>query len=457
MVQHSRLEILGQQASAHADRGSHVSARRAVLPREDADPPSGPRAPVHSLYIHIPFCFHKCHYCDFYSFVDNRDQQPAFVDRLERELTALGRATGRPALRTIFVGGGTPSLLRVELWERLLCSLHVNFDLSAFAARTRSPATEGSRAPADALEFTVECNPETVSAELMATLRTGGVNRVSIGAQSFNPRHLKTLERWHDPDNVARAVQLARDAGIHRRSIDLINSIPGQTLDEWAGDLDRALALQIDHLSCYTLTYEPGTAMTKRLARGDFEPADDDLEAAMYEHTLARLRDAGFQRYEISNFARTPADQSLHNLAYWRQDQWLAAGPSASGHLWRSSTMRDGSWRWKNVPRLGDYLAFDDDGFAPVTDLEPPDPARLLRERIMMGLRLEEGLDAESFLMDASSTRPAVVDALRSHIARLRDRGLMHPPGPVHDRWTLTDRGMLLADHLASELMRLLA
>ncbi|MBX3386906.1 MAG: radical SAM family heme chaperone HemW [Phycisphaeraceae bacterium] len=405
---------------------------------------------MRSLYFHVPFCFHKCHYCDFYSFVDTQDRQQPFVDRLERELAALGRLAGHPTLRTVFVGGGTPSLLKVDLWERLLAALRTHFDMSEFAAS----AADGADRYAGA-EFTVECNPETVSEPLMASLRAGGVNRVSIGAQSFNPRHLKTLERWHDPDSVPRAVELARSAGIARQSIDLIHALPGQTEDEWAEDLDRVLSLGVTHVSCYTLTYEPGTALTARMRRGEIEPAGEDLEACLYEAAVSRLQSAGLSRYEISNFAASESDRSMHNLAYWRQEQWLAAGPSASGHLWRGGSMRGGSWRWKNVPRLGDYLSLDDNGLAPIAELETPDPARLLRERLMMGLRLEEGIDARDFLADTVAIAPDRVERLSEEITSLRDRGLLR--SDVRGRWTLSERGLLVADDVAATLMRTLA
>jgi len=312
---------------------------------------------VGSVYIHIPFCSHKCHYCDFYSFVDTRDRQARFVDALIAELGMLAPCA-RP-LETVFVGGGTPSLLAVDLWARLLDALHDRFTLAGDA------------------EFTVECNPESVSSELMTTLAGGGVNRVSVGAQSFDGRHLRTLERWHDPANVHRALALAAEAGIERRSIDLIFGIPGQTLDDWERDLAIALGLPIDHLSCYALTYEPGTAMTARLARGEFDAADEDVEAEMYEATVRTLGDAGLSRYEVSNFAMgdettpgVPGSASRHNLVYWRGGEWLAAGPSASGHV--------GGWRWKNVPHLGDWMEGVERGERVAVDVEEPDGRRAL-------------------------------------------------------------------------------
>jgi oxygen-independent coproporphyrinogen-3 oxidase len=287
-------------------------------------------------------------------------------------------------------------------------------------------------------EFTVECNPETVGSELMDILASGGVTRVSIGAQSFDRAHLKTLERWHEPENVARAVELARRAGIGRQSVDLIFGIPGQTGAQWRADLAHAISLGTEHLSCYGLTYEPGTAMTKRLALGQFAPADEATEVEMFGITLAMLRAAGLERYEVSNFAR-PGTECRHNLAYWRQEQWLAAGPSASAHV--------AGHRWKNVPRLDTYLTLSDRGFAPITDHERPDAARALSERIMTGLRLAEGLDAGLIKRSAGQETASRLDGLARGFSR---RGLMFPVG---ERWMLTDEGFLLADGIAADFM----
>ncbi len=383
---------------------------------------------VRSLYIHTPFCSHKCHYCDFYSIVDTRDRQVPFLDRLERELEALAPFAGGEPLRTIFVGGGTPSLLRLELWERLLDTLSRLFDMSEMHGVSGGWG-----------EFTVECNPESVTPELMATLRKGGVTRVSIGAQSFNPVHLKALERWHDPANVSRAVGLARAAGITRQSVDLIFAIPGQTPEEWADDLGRAVALGTEHVSCYALTYEPNTAMTARLRRGEFSAADEELEANLFEQTLATLRGEGLDRYEVSNFARTGAE-CRHNMAYWRQEQWLAAGPSASGHV--------AGHRWKNPPRLDDYLSVRC-GLGEVVDHEPPDRERALVEKMMTGLRLREGFDSRVVLHEADTIRPLAATRLAAAAQRMSDDGRL----TLGERWQLTDSGFLIADRLIVDFM----
>jgi oxygen-independent coproporphyrinogen-3 oxidase len=378
-----------------------------------------------SLYMHVPFCFHKCHYCDFYSIVDRQDRQEAFAARLIEELRGLSGFAGGP-LRTIFVGGGTPTLLRVELWERVLRVLRSEFDVGAVR------------------EFTVECNPETASGELFGVLRAGGVDRVSMGAQSFNPSHLKTLERWHDPESVPRAVGLARGAGIGRVSLDLIYAVPGQTLEDLDRDLEEVLALGFEHASCYALTYEPKTAMTARLERGEFARADEDLEADMFERVLERMRRAGLERYEVSNFAR-PGAECEHNLRYWRGRDWLAAGPSASGHV--------KGLRWKNVPRLDDYLACSDGGLAPVIDVEPPEPRRSLAERVMTGLRLREGLGWAEMRERAAGLDGATADRVERVAARWCQRGVVDADALEAGRLVLSDAGFLVADGLAGELM----
>lgn len=370
----------------------------------------------------------------------------SFTDALVAEIHRVGpwamHRGVRVPLRTIFVGGGTPTLLPAGLWDRVLGALHEAFDLSAMGGA----GVDSGDPSAGTGEFTVECNPETATPELMAVLARGGVNRLSIGAQTFDPRHLKTLERWHDPANVGRAIGLARDAGIQRVSTDLIYAIPGQTVAEAIADIDTAVGLGVEHISAYSLTYEPGTAMTARLQRGEFTPADEDTDEAMFRGVADRLRAHGFRKYETSNFA-FPGAECQHNLAYWRQRDWIAVGPSASAHI--------AGHRWKNAPRLGTYLSAAEAGRpSPVIDFESPDPRRALAERLMTGLRLCEGLDAESVLAPARAIAPEVARAVALAIAALRGRGLVEPRCSRRpERWVLTEAGTLLADGIAADLM----
>lgn len=422
MPQDTALPQLGQSP------GLSIPPSPRVQLADAGDAVSTP-SPVRSLYIHVPFCFHKCHYCDFYSIVDTRDRQEPFVDRLERELTAQSHLAGGAPLKTIFVGGGTPSLLRPALWARLLDSFSTRFDLTLIRAGRG--------------EFTVECNPETVTSELADVLVGGGVSRVSMGAQSFHAAHLKTLERWHDPENVAKALEIVAAAGIARRSVDLIYAIPGQSIADLERDIDAATSLPVEHVSCYNLTYEPSTAMTARLRRGEFTPADEDLEADMFTLVGARLRASGFDRYEVSNYAR-PGAECRHNLAYWRQDQWLACGPSASGHA--------RGIRWKNTPRLDDYLSRTDEGWAPIAEVEGRDPFRTVRERIMTGVRLREGLPAEWLLRQAHAKGGDTEARMQRALDRMNEQGMLASVSPV---LALTDEGVLVADALAATLMKL--
>ncbi|MEM1165057.1 MAG: radical SAM family heme chaperone HemW [Planctomycetota bacterium] len=373
-----------------------------------------------SLYLHVPFCFHKCHYCDFYSFVDSQDRQERFAYALAAQMRTISETAG--PLESVFVGGGTPTLLRRAWWDVVLGALHQYF---AFEP---------------ACEFTVECNPETADLELLAALAAGGVNRLSVGAQSFDPRHLDTLERWHDPASVPRALDTAVAAGIERLSIDLIYAIPGQTLDDVEADLRAAIALPVEHISAYALTYEPNTAMTARLARNEFEPAGEELELAMFDLVAGTLGAHGLARYEVSNFARHGAE-CRHNLAYWRQEDWLAGGPSASGHV--------NGWRFKNVPNLREWLGVVEQiGAGPLVDVEPPDPCRALAERIMTGLRLREGLPIVETCDGAAAI--GAHERLTNAVAGAIDLGRLEVRG---DRWALTDAGLHHADGIAADLM----
>ncbi len=420
-------EPLSPSQPPRSDAGS---LRLPVLGGDDASVPAGSilagarPAACPSLYIHVPFCFHKCHYCDFYSIVDTRDRQGPYTARLLEELEALARWAASP-LETVFIGGGTPSLLAPSLWVRLLDRLDDLFDV-------RSIAERGG-------EFTVECNPETVTEELADTLVAGGVTRVSMGAQSFNQAHLQTLERRHDPANVAVALDRLRRAGIARHSIDLIFGIPGQTMNDWLTDLDLACSLGTGHLSCYGLTYEHGTAMMARLERGDFEPLDHDLEADMFDATVERLARHGMRRYELSNFA-APGEECRHNLVYWRQGNWLAAGPSASGHV-------DGL-RWKNRPRLDDYLRETPDRTSLVVDAEAPDATRNLVEALMTGLRLSEGVDAAGMLARAGAIDRRRQERLSDWSKAMRSRGMLEADAI---RWRLSPAGMRLANQAILE------
>jgi oxygen-independent coproporphyrinogen-3 oxidase len=381
------------------------------LPQLDAARPAG-------AYVHVPFCFHKCHYCDFYSFVDTRDRQEAFVERLLAEARVMAGLVREP-LRTLFVGGGTPTLLADDRLARLLRGL-----------RELLPWADGA-------EWTVEANPETVTEGKAAVLASCGVTRVSMGAQSFQPALLRQLERHHEPASVARAMALLRGAGIARLNVDLIFAIPGSTLAQWEDDLGQALALAPDHLSCYGLVYEPGTPLRARLEAGGVERLDEELEAAMYECTVATLAAAGYHHYEISNWAK-PGEECRHNLLYWEDGEWIALGPSASGHA--------AGLRWKNVAVLQEWI--EHGPWSPVRSVEALDEDGRIGEAFLMGLRLLDGMREER--VRELLGRGARATQRRAAIDAALARGDMEWSS---GRLRFSERGVLTSDSVLRELL----
>jgi oxygen-independent coproporphyrinogen-3 oxidase len=370
------------------------------------------------LYIHVPFCAHKCHYCDFYSFVDTESRAEAYVARLEAEMSAATEFVTAD-LETVFVGGGTPTLLRAELLQRMLVTL-----------RSRLPLRSDA-------EFTVEANPETVTEAVARALVASGVTRVSLGAQSFDPALLTTLERRHDPASVARAVGTLQDAGIGSINLDLIYGIPNGTLEQWERDLARTIALNPDHISAYGLVYEPNTPLTARLRTGKIVRVAEEVEAAQCAYACQRLADAGYARYEISNWAK-PGQQCRHNLLYWQNADWWALGPSGSAHA--------SGVRWKNVPRLTDWL--EAGPFSPVVDVEVLDDDTRAGEAFMLGLRLVDGLAVA--IVEELIAIGARGEARRRAISAFERDGLLIRS---NERLRLSERGLMIADTVLCELV----
>ena len=371
----------------------------------------------------MPFCGHKCAYCDFYSVVDPGRHGP-FVAALSAELRCRAEQVA-PAPRTLFVGGGTPTLLAPALWRRLL---------GQFQRLGLVRALD---------EFTVEANPETVTVELVEVLVAGGVNRLSLGAQSAQRQLLATLDRRHGPETVARAVAVARRAGIDNISLDYIFALPGQTPAMLEADIDAAVALAPQHLSFYELTCEPGT----ELARRQLRPVPPQLQRRMYERVMHRLDAAGYEHYEISNWALRAAPDPCHgpagsadhrcrhNLIYWQNENWLGLGPAAASHV-------DG-FRWKNQPDLARYL--QQPGHPPTADHEQlPEPQRI-GEHLMLGLRLRQGVP-----LGWLAQRLPEDDPRQGAIQELTDLGMLERTD-THLR--LTRNGLFVADTVIAKLL----
>jgi oxygen-independent coproporphyrinogen-3 oxidase len=360
------------------------------------------------LYVHLPFCAHRCGYCDFVTVVGHSERHRAYVDALLRELE-LERDLLAPEPETVFLGGGTPTVTAVSELVRLLEAL--------------PPAAE----------LTVEANPETVTPELALALRSAGVTRVSLGAQTFQPRLLEVLERVAGPDDVRRAVHHLRDAKFDNISLDLIYGIPGQSAADLAADLDEAVALEPEHLSCYELEAKPGTRFTH--AWGEELARQAEAMEDYFERVVETLTGAGYRWYETANFCRLDGARDLrsqHNLAYWLGRDYLGVGIGAV------STIENE--RWRTTPRLGRYLEALAAGRLPDREVEALDGGLKARERVMLGLRLDEPLPLAGLRL---ALDPA-------GLARVEGLGLAEQTAGA---LALTERGRYLGGAVTAELL----
>jgi len=371
---------------------------------------------VRHLYVHLPFCAHRCGYCDFVTVVGRGGEHRSYVGALLTELE-LERSLLAAEVETVFVGGGTPTLTEAAELRRLLEALP------------------------SAGEVTVEANPETVTPEVARLLRESGVNRVSLGAQTFQAELLQVLERRAAPWDVRRAFYHLRDAGFDNISLDLIYGIPGQAAADLEADIDEALALGPEHLSCYELEAKPGTRFTHR--HGEELVRQSDALEGYFERVVGKLTEAGYRWYETANFC-LPAEReggrdlrAHHNLAYWLGRDYLGVGIGAVSTV--------AGRRWQNTPRLPLYVASSGRGEPPPRDLEELSTDVRRRERVMLGLRLDEPLTLAgvSGVLDGDAlTRLEALDLV------IRDRG-----GPSGDALTLTPRGRLLGGGVTAELL----
>jgi oxygen-independent coproporphyrinogen III oxidase len=335
-----------------------------------------------SLYVHIPFCTAKCTYCDFNSYAGQDSLMTPYAEAVAREARLWSRHLKSRPVQTVFFGGGTPSLLPLPEMAWIFDSLRDCFEI------------------VEAAEISLEANPGTVDAAHLAGLRALGFNRISFGVQSFHDEELRTLERIHDAREVEDAYRWARGAGFENINLDLIYGLAGQTLQGWQENLEKALALDPEHLSLYALTLEEGTPLTRDVGRGRSAGPDLDLQADMFEWSVSRMQSAGFEYYEVSNWAK-PARRCRHNLNYWRNGDWLGLGAGAHSHLSGERFAGAASpSRYialvnesEAAPRNSDVLA----AMGHVTMREPASHAREMSETVFLTLRLREGLDLQEF------------------------------------------------------------
>ncbi|HEY5786479.1 MAG TPA: radical SAM family heme chaperone HemW [Microlunatus sp.] len=393
--------------------------------REVGDRPLG-------IYLHVPFCRTRCGYCDFNTYTptellgrsaegelrvsaDLAETGDAYVAAALAEIDLAGRALGAeaPPVSTVFVGGGTPTLLAADDLVRMLRRIETVFGL------------------AEDVEVTTEANPESVSPASLARLREGGFTRISFGMQSAVPHVLATLDRVHSPGRPLTAVAEAREAGFEQVSLDLIYGTPGESLADWRASLEAALSARPDHVSAYALVVEDGTKMATRVRRGELPLPDDDDLADKYLLAEELLSGAGFDAYEVSNWATRPDAACRHNLGYWRGDDWWGIGPGAHSHV--------GGTRWWNVKHPAAYAARLSAGESPAQAREVLTMADRALEQVLLEIRLAEGMP-----LDRLSNRGRV------RVGDLTARALVTV---ADDRLRLTLNGRLLADAVVRELV----
>ncbi len=383
------------------------------------------RPTIRSLYVHVPFCAHKCEYCAFYSEASQGAQIDRYVDALRRELTLVA-----PELepQTIFFGGGTPSLLSLKQWEVILNTM-------------RELGLSGAR------EWTVECNPATVSADKARLLREGGVNRISMGVQSLDEKLLDRLGRVHSRDMVFRSFDTLRQAGFANLNLDLMFGIPGQTLETWQQTLTEATALGSEHLSCYEVIYEEDTPLFEQMRAKEFD-VDEDLNCAMYQELIDHAGRAGFRQYEIANFARPgqappEADPEFacgHNLNYWRAGSYFGLGPSAAGYLHGRRTKN-----WSNTQLYCEQL---EKGRRAIESTEELPPLARAGETAAFGLRMNRGWKYDEF---AATTGFDLRSEWAGELEQLSQLGWGESFG---DGFRLTRSGLRFADAAAEMFLR---
>jgi oxygen-independent coproporphyrinogen-3 oxidase len=404
--------------------------------------PKGEKAPVDGLlpesalvdaetrtfhaYVHVPYCQVKCGYCDFNTYTADEigtSTQGTFAQTLIQEISfaeSVIKQSDLPKrkLKSIFLGGGTPTMLPASDLIAILDKLKTTFDVHPDA------------------DITTEANPDSVDEQYIQDLKAGGFNRISFGMQSAVPHVLKVLERTHQPENVGKVVSFAKAAGL-ATSVDLIYGAPGESLDDWKQTLGAAIALETDHISSYSLIVEPGTKLARQVKSGEVEAPSDDLHADMYELTEELLSQAGFFNYEVSNWSKSVQERSGHNMAYWKSMDWWGFGPGAHSHV--------GGVRWWNVKNPAAYGDRINSGLSPALEREIIDQENRDIERVMLETRISDGISLEWLKTNGFAQAQVVAGLIGDELIDAR-RAL---DGVI----ALTAKGRLLADLVVLKLL----
>jgi len=372
---------------------------------------------IRSLYLHIPFCSKKCPYCDFVSVPGHREWMEPYLQAVEKEFASYWEGLSP---ETIYVGGGTPTVLSEALLRKLLEIIRRQVNLE------------------EIVEFTFEANPGTLSKEKLEVLIDKGVNRLSLGLQSFNPEHLRTLGRTHTLEDNLDAVRLAREAGFRNLSIDLIFGIPGQSPADWKRDLEKALLLKPEHISTYCLTYEKATPMEQAVREGRLTRLSEDDEARMFKEAIRQLKAHGYEHYEISNFA-LPSRRSLHNLTYWHNLPYAGVGAAATSYI--------DFERRRNISLVPAYIEALRQGKSPIEWKETLSSESRARETAMLMLRMRQGIDTEEF---HQQTGFEVQKLFAEELKKFEGLGfLRYEDGRI----ALTEEGVMVADSILAQFL----
>jgi len=374
-----------------------------------------------AVYLHIPFCTNKCHYCDFNSVVLKGQPVMEYLQALEREMAQTVQDVAPGTIESIFVGGGTPTVLTPEQMDYFLRSV-----------RTYFPARSSS------LEFTMEANPGTVDEEKLAVMKQGGVNRISFGVQSFDNSLLQTIGRIHDTDDVYRSLESARRVGFDNLSIDLMFGLPNQTLEQLDRTISSALALQLPHYSIYSLKVEENTLFYKLYQRDELPLPDEDTELAMYRLIIDRLQEAGYDHYEISNFAR-PGYESRHNMTYWRNEPYYGLGAGAHGYV--------RGHRHMNIKGVQPYMKACQDRL-PRAEQFAVEELEAMEDFMMVGLRMLHGVQEDDF---KAQFGVSIEEIFGSVATRLQEQGLLERN---EGRYRLTQQGVIYGNDVFSAFLR---
>lgn len=370
------------------------------------------------IYIHIPFCKSKCAYCDFYSLPNREVRMDAYLSALSANIREMAESAAGRRANTVYIGGGTPSHFGEKRLKELVRLVTKTF-----------PLDKG-------YEFTVECNPESVTLPLIKTLRKNGVNRISLGMQSAIDRELKEVGRPHTFETVKNAVALIRKAKITNLSLDLIYGLPHQTMESWQTSVEAALALSPEHISFYALTLEEGTPLYEAVERGRVSVAEDDELADRYLWAVERLAEAGYQQYEVSNFSK-PGYPSRHNLKYWRGEEYVGFGPGAHSDF--------GGCRYSYLPDLEGYIDGMTSGKPIVAEYEQIPEKERAREYLMLRLRTVEGVSGSEYARFRMSFEP-----IQKQMEQYAAQGWMVCE---KDRWHFTPKGFLLSNTLIGGIL----